>query len=109
MHVELKDVLHIVDTVSSDKGIRRKCKAIRKRLKELPVVEMKHGKWKLDSEVHRMFDDVDEDFYIECPFCNRRYWIPFELEEEKMLEYAEKEYPYCHCGAKLDGEEGAEQ
>ena len=70
---------------------------------------MKHGKWKLDSEVHRMFDDVDEDFYIECPFCNRRYWIPFELEEEKMLEYAEKEYPYCHCGAKLDGEEGAEQ
>ena len=35
-HVELKDVVHIVDLVMSDEGIKHKGKAIRKRLKELP-------------------------------------------------------------------------
>lgn len=35
-YVKFKDVFSIVDTVSSDEGIRRKCKAIRKRLKKLP-------------------------------------------------------------------------
>lgn len=40
-YIKLKDVLHIVNTVSSDEGIRKKCKAIRKRLKELPVLNIK--------------------------------------------------------------------
>lgn len=39
--IELKKALHIVDTVSSDEGIKKKCKAIRKRLKELPVLDVK--------------------------------------------------------------------
>lgn len=26
-----------------------------------------------------------------------------EFEDEKRLEWARKEYPYCHCGAKMDG------
>lgn len=40
IYVKLKDVLSILDTVSSDEGIRRKCKAIRKRLKELPTEDV---------------------------------------------------------------------
>ena len=39
-YVELEKALRIVDTVSSDEGIRKKCKAIRRRLKELEVVEV---------------------------------------------------------------------
>lgn len=39
-YVELKKVLRIVDTVSSDEGIKKKYKAIRKRLKELPVYKL---------------------------------------------------------------------
>ncbi len=35
-YIKLNDALHIVDVISSDEGIRKKCKAIRKRLKELP-------------------------------------------------------------------------
>lgn len=36
-----KVILHILDLVMSDEGIKHKGKAIRKRLKELPVVDLK--------------------------------------------------------------------
>ena len=72
------------------------------------VAEVKHGAWKLESEIHKMLDDVDEEFYVKCPFCNRTEWVGFDFEPEKMLEWARKEYPYCHCGAKMDGKENAE-
>lgn len=69
------------------------------------VVEVRHGEWNIRSEIHQMFDDVDEELFVECPFCQRRYHVPFEFEDEKILEYAREEYPYCHCGAKMDGKE----
>ena len=69
------------------------------------VVEVKCSNWELKSRVYKMLDDVDEEFYVECPFCHRTEYVPFELEEEKMLEYARKHYPYCHCGAKMDGKD----
>lgn len=65
--------------------------------------EVKHGEWELKSETHRYLEEIDEEFYVECPFCNRVYYVPFEFEDEKMLEYAKKNYPYCNCGAKMDG------
>ena len=67
------------------------------------VAEVKHGEWELKSEIHQLFDDVDEECYVECPFCKRCFYIPFEFEDEKMLEYARRNYPYCNCGAKMDG------
>ena len=67
------------------------------------VVEVVHGEWVLKSEIHKMLDDVDEEFFVECPFCKRTFYVPFEFEEEKMLAYAKKKYPYCNCGAKMDG------
>lgn len=67
------------------------------------VVEVKHGEWQLKSEIRRFLEEIDEEFYIECPFCHRVYYVPFEFEDEKMLEYAKKNYPYCNCGAKMDG------
>ena len=68
------------------------------------VVEVTHGEWKLKSQIHRFMEEIDQDFYVECPFCHRTYRVPFEFEDEKMLEYARKNYPYCNCGAKMDGE-----
>lgn len=66
------------------------------------VVEIKHEKWKLKSQIYKMPDDVDEEFYVECPLCKRTFYVPFEGTEEKMLEYAKENYPYCNCGAKMD-------
>ena len=50
-----------------------------------------------------MFDDVDEELYVECPFCKRTFWIPYEFEDEKIFEYASEHYPYCNCGASMNG------
>lgn len=67
------------------------------------AVEVVHGAWKLKSEIRKMFDDVDEKFYVECPLCGRTFWGPFEVDEGKMISYAKEKYPYCNCGAKMDG------
>ena len=52
------------------------------------VAEVKHGEWEIKSEIHQMFDDVDEELYVECPFCHRTEYVPFEFDDKKILEYA---------------------
>ena len=68
------------------------------------VVEVRHGEWDIKSRSWRMIDDYDEEIYVECPFCKRTFYVPYELDDEKALAYARENYPYCHCGAKMDGE-----
>lgn len=68
------------------------------------AVEVVHGQWIIKSEIHRMLDDFDEEFYVECPLCGRTFYIPFGFDDGKMLAYAKEKYPYCNCGAKMDGE-----
>ena len=63
--------------------------------------KQREGKWKIKSEINQMFDDVDEELYVECPFCKRTFWIPYEFEDEKIFEYARDHYPYCNCGARM--------
>lgn len=55
------------------------------------AVEVRHGRWVFD------FALGGSNFY-KCSECGR---------QECLLEkYNAKEYmPYCHCGAKMDGEE----
>ena len=64
------------------------------------------GEWEIKSEIYQMLDDVDEELYVECPFCKRRFWVPYEFDDKKIFEYAREHYPYCNCGAKMKG--GAE-
>jgi hypothetical protein len=68
------------------------------------VVEVRHGEWEIKSRSYRMIDDYDEEMYVECPFCKRTFYVPYEFDDEKTLAYARENYPYCHCGAKMDGE-----
>ena len=60
-----------------------------KRLAELEtadVVEVKHGYWKQNPCCER--------FYY-CSECNER------IEDATKMPYVN--FPYCHCGAKMDG------
>ena len=78
----------------------------RKAIENAPTVdavEVVHGRWILKSRIYKMFDDVDEEFYVECNLCNREEPVCFEFGEQQMLDYAKRHYPYCHCGAKMDG------
>lgn len=68
--------------------------------------KQRDGEWQIKTEIHRMLDDVDEEIYVECPFCKRTFWVPYEFEDKKIFEYAREHYPYCNCGAKMKG--GAE-
>ena len=51
------------------------------------VVEVKHGYWKQNSYCNRIFY---------CSECGRH----IEDATQKPNEF----FPYCHCGAKMDGE-----
>lgn len=73
------------------------------------VVEVRHDEWLLKSRIYKMPDDFDEEFYVECPFCQRTFYVPFEFEKEKMLAYAKENYPYCNCGAKMDGKDDSSE
>lgn len=53
----------------------------------IDVVPVKHGHWII-------IDDV-EKFIAKCSVCGR-------VEDTRQI----NDYPYCHCGAKMDG--GAE-
>ncbi len=68
------------------------------------VVEVRHGEWEIKSRLYRLIDDFDEEIYVECPFCKRTFYVPYEFDDEKTIAYARENYPYCHCGAKMDGE-----
>ena len=73
-------------------------------INDADVVEVRHGEWDIKSRSYRMIDDYDEEIYVECPFCKRTFYVPYEFDDEKTIAYARENYPYCHCGAKMDGE-----
>ena len=56
------------------------------------VVEVKHGFWKEDTEFV-ITDNPDDDGYW------RTIYICSECERTAI-----NKEPYCHCGAKIDGE-----
>ena len=60
------------------------------------VQEVKHAKW-LYRCYHKM---MGHEF--ECSACRR--WIC-----ANSVDHVVEEYPYCHCGAKIDGVEGLEE
>ncbi len=54
------------------------------------VVEVVHGEWIFDFE-------LDGSKFYKCSVCGRQEVL---LAKESTDEY----FPYCHCGAKMDGE-----
>lgn len=61
-----------------------------------PVV---HGRWKL-----RRKGDWTSVFV--CSVCGRRETIAESESYNSQLEMP-REYPYCHCGARMDGDDDA--
>ena len=79
---------------------------------EAPTIEaapVKYGQWNIKTEIYRygMEEEIDEEFFLECSECGRRVWVS---DNTKVLNGKEEEifedYPYCHCGAKMDGGAG---
>lgn len=60
------------------------------------VQEVKHGKWIYEGH-HEMMGHA-----FQCSVCTR--WM-FTNSPECVVE----EYPYCHCGAKIESVKGLEE
>ena len=75
------------------------------------VVEVKHGNWSIRCETQHdtHTGETDEEFYLECSECKRKEW---DVSQDAILmgDYrkAIADFPYCHCGAKMDGERRSE-
>jgi hypothetical protein len=69
---------------------------------------VKHGRWSIRCETHHdtYTGEVDEEFYLECSECHRNVW---DVSQDAILmgDYrkAVADFPYCHCGCKMDLEE----
>lgn len=64
------------------------------------------GHWNI--RCHSTYDswtqETDEEFYLECSECKREVWnidqsAAMGGEYRKLVE----QYPYCHCGCKMEG------
>lgn len=54
------------------------------------VAPVRHGRWVLDSEKSEYFE------FYKCSECGRGLVL--------FADETTTEYPYCNCGAKVDGE-----
>lgn len=85
-YIKLKDVLHILDLVMTDDAIKHTGKAIRKRLKELPTIEVKRGQW--EKKPSRLGSSYE---MYGCSVCGWTYTF-------------HPDYNYCpRCGAEMKG------
>jgi hypothetical protein len=104
-YVKVEDVFRTIDLVITDDSIKHTGKAIRKRLSELPpvdVVDVKHGYWKRTEEPLG-WQDVT---LAECSFCGEGWLTDDNFSIEEFVDY----WHYCpNCGAKMDKKEGAEE
>ena len=58
------------------------------------AVEVVHGQWLFVTKGQQT------SVYV-CSKCNRA--VTVVCDEDKIKEQLAKRYPYCHCGAKMDG------
>ena len=68
------------------------------KLRELPTLESKHGKW-----IKYVDEECEEANWYECPNCHRfkriaTLYCPFCGSKNEGCEWAD------NCGAKMDGE-----
>ena len=73
------------------------------------AVSVVHGRWavKCESHLDQASGEFDEDYYIECSECGRKVW---DISQDAALfgdwQKIFNDFPYCHCGAKMDEGKG---
>lgn len=91
------------DYVASFAG--RACLAQIENAPTLDCEPVRHGEWTL---VERLFQCGEEgkvyiDWHLECSECGRAAPVYGHWPPDMDIKELTKNYPYCHCGAKMDG------
>lgn len=75
------------------------------RLSDIEVKPVVHAAW---LPVCEMWDDgveCDEYWYVKCSRCGMaNYNVDTYQLMDGNLGDVKREFPYCHCGAKMDGD-----
>ena len=86
-----EEVLKAINDIMTDSTILHKFRSLRLRINRIPtadVVEVVHGEW-IVSKTEFGWNCCEYPVEYKCSVCGRT-----EKQEE----------PYCHCGAKMEGE-----
>ena len=85
-----KDADEILRRLPDDLPYKASVKRVLMQAPDADVVEVRHGEWIFDFA-------LDGSNFYRCSVCDRQAVL---LSKESTAEY----FPYCHCGAKMDGE-----
>lgn len=91
--------VYFADNEDFTKAFARGMELVKKAEEETPtadVEEVRHGKWICRGHNGQM------EYAFECSVCERWMFTDFPPK------YIIKEYPYCHCGVKMDSVEKLE-
>ena len=92
-------IAHLDSCIEQGKGLFKSvCVAIKCFVEQMPTVdavEVVHGQWLFVTKGQQT------SVYV-CSECNRA--VTVVCDEDKIKEQLAKNYPYCHCGAKMDGD-----
>ncbi len=105
-YIELEAVCREFSTDDTLSGYEKAyCREIIKKIPAADVAPVRHGRWILDCFVTQSFEgEYDEDFYLICSECGRKvYDINQSLALKGDANLFNEQFPYCHCGAKMDG------
>jgi hypothetical protein len=64
------------------------------------------GRWEIHcrSTYDSWTQETDEEFYLECSECRRQVWdVDYMAVQNDDRQKLIEKYPYCHCGAKMEG------
>lgn len=94
IHVDKEELINALkyDRGQYEKGFRDGVKSAQK-----------YGNWHIRSAyLTEPADSPFREYYMECSECGRKVE---GISVEDAINYRKlcREYPYCHCGAKMDG------
>ena len=73
---------------------------LKPHINNLDIIEaepVRHGRWIFDGAIY--YDEGEKCYDYQCSECGRFVSVRGgNLGKEEL----EEEYPYCHCGAKMD-------
>lgn len=83
-------------------------KTIMQHLNDAPTIDVEHvvhAEWLIVAETWDDGIEADEDWYVKCSHCGRNnYDVDVFKLMDGNIEDVKRDFPYCHCGARMDGD-----